>query len=157
MSDEWLNKIHDRMSDYEVGEPDELWASIEAAQGSDIRRKCILVWVRRSVAVAAMLVAVISTAVYLMRDDIALPKLAAPEMISYRPTVPGPGNLPLTKVSSDRAVGNLIRHDKAVGLSGVVRLSYIIVEIMVAVFLCLCTHRAVRALCLITSRVITRF
>ena len=120
MSDEWLNKIHDRMSDYEVDEPDELWASIEAAQGSDIRRKCILVWVRRSVAVAAMLVAVISTAVYLMRDDIALPKLAAPEMISYRPTVPGPGNLPLTKVSSDRAVGNLIRHDKAVGLSGVV-------------------------------------
>ncbi len=120
MSDEWLNKIHDRMSDYEVDEPDELWASIEAAQGSDIRRKCILVWVRRSVAVAAMLVAVISTAVYLMRDDIALPKLAAPEMISYRPTVPGPGNLPLTKVSSDRAVGHLIRHDKAVGLSGVV-------------------------------------
>ena len=41
MSDEWLNKIHDRMSDYEVDEPDELWASIEAAQGSDIRRKCI--------------------------------------------------------------------------------------------------------------------
>lgn len=120
MSDEWLNKIHDRMSDYEVDEPDELWASIEAAQGSDMRRKGILVWVRRSVAVAAMLVAVISTAVYLMRDDIALPKLAAPEMLSYQPTVPGLGNLPLTKVSSDRVVGGIIRHDKVVELSDVV-------------------------------------
>lgn len=120
MSDEWLNKIHDRMSDYEVDEPDELWASIEAAQGSDMRRKGILVWVRRSVAVAAMLAAVISTAVYLMRDDIALPKLAAPEMLSYQPTVPGLGTLPLTKVSSDRAVGGIIRHDKVVGLSDVV-------------------------------------
>lgn len=120
MSDEWLNKIHDRMSDYEVDEPDELWASIEAAQGSDMRRKGILVWVRRSVAVAAMLAAVISTAVYLMRDDIALPKLAAPEMLSYQPTVPGLGNLPLTKVSSDRVVGGIIRHDKVVELSDVV-------------------------------------
>ena len=113
MSDEWLNKIHDRMSDYEVDEPGGLWASIEAAQVADMRRKGIFVWVRRSVAVAAMLVAVISTAVYLLNDDIALPKLVAPEMISYKPTVPGPGVLPVSKATPDRAVGNLIRHDLA--------------------------------------------
>lgn len=113
MSDEWLNKIHDRMSDYEVDEPDELWASIEAAQVANMRRKGILVWVRRSVAVAAMLVAVISTAVYLMRDDIALPKLVAPELISYKPTVPGQGVLPVSKATPDRAVGDITCHGSA--------------------------------------------
>lgn len=102
------------MSDYEVGEPDELWASIEAAQAARKRRNGIVAWVWRSVAVAAMLAAVLSTAVYLMRSDIALPKLVAPELRTYKPTVPGLGNLLLTKVIPDRAVGDVGSHDKAV-------------------------------------------
>lgn len=72
MNEDWLHKIHDRMSDYETDAPDRLWEAIEeklapAAGGQrPPRRRTILIRVRRGMAAAAMLALAISLCFYLL-------------------------------------------------------------------------------------------
>lgn len=72
MNEDWLHKIHDRMSEYETDAPDRLWEAIEeklapAAGGQrPARRRTILIRVRRSLAAAAMLTLAISLCFYLL-------------------------------------------------------------------------------------------
>ena len=72
MNEDWLHKIHDRMSDYETDAPDRLWEAIEeklapAAGGQrPARRRTILIRVRRGMAAAAMLALAISLCFYLL-------------------------------------------------------------------------------------------
>ena len=57
MNEDWLNKIRDRMADYEIDEPDGLWTAIENRRQAPASghgrpgRNVILAWVRRSTAV----------------------------------------------------------------------------------------------------------
>lgn len=72
MNEDWLHKVHDRMSDYEIDEPENLWNDIEAkrAETSSIPRSMkspVMIWVKRSIAVAAMIAVVISVGVYLFK------------------------------------------------------------------------------------------
>ncbi len=76
MNDEWLDKIHDRMTDYEIDEPDTLWASIEKKQAEDSKlfhlskRHVIMTWVRRVMTAAAMLTVAIALGLYLFNNPL---------------------------------------------------------------------------------------
>lgn len=71
MKEDWLDKIHDRMADYEIDEPDGLWARIEAkkppvsARRGKPERVVLWRW-RRWISAAAALVAVMSACLYLV-------------------------------------------------------------------------------------------
>lgn len=73
MNEDWLNKIRDRMADYEIDEPDGLWTAIENRRQAPASghgrpgRNVILAWVRRSAA-AAVLAAVGLLCFYVMKD-----------------------------------------------------------------------------------------
>lgn len=79
MNEDWLNKIHDRMADYEIEEPDGLWAGIEAGMtrqtGAPIpaRRRRISIWVKRGIAAAAMLALVMTAGYWLVGLSPSLP------------------------------------------------------------------------------------
>jgi|GluameStandDraft_1065615.scaffolds.fasta_scaffold21775_2 hypothetical protein len=70
MNEDWLNKIHKQMADYEIAEPENLWESIENKHikpSSAGRHRHFIVmasWLKRGAAVAAM----IAAAVYLCHD-----------------------------------------------------------------------------------------
>ena len=71
MNEDWLNKVHDRMTDYEIDEPENLWDAIESqrAETSSTPRpmkRTVMIWVKRSIAAAAMIAVVISVGVYLI-------------------------------------------------------------------------------------------
>ena len=77
-----MKDIHDKMSDYEVDEPRDLWDSIcrarqqeEQLKPADRSKAAVLLWVKRVAAVAAMVVIVFSVG-YLTKDDIGLPPVA---------------------------------------------------------------------------------
>lgn len=66
MNDKWLNDIHDRMSEFEIDEPVNLWNDIRSHQPD--RKKsavgAIKPWAKRMMSIAA-LIAIVFTAVYL--------------------------------------------------------------------------------------------
>lgn len=70
MNEEWLHKVHDRMTDYETDEPENLWTAIEERQkelsgtGRKARRPVMLMWTKRGIAAAVMLAAVVSVVIY---------------------------------------------------------------------------------------------
>lgn len=71
MNEDWLQKVHDRMTDYEIDEPENLWDAIESQQAktsstSRTVKRPVMIWVKRSIAVAAMIAVVISVGVYLI-------------------------------------------------------------------------------------------
>lgn len=71
MKEDWLDKIHDRMADYEIDEPDGLWARIEAKSSPPAARRGkperVVLWRwRRWISAAAALVAVMSACLYLV-------------------------------------------------------------------------------------------
>lgn len=78
MKEEWLHKVHDRMTDYEIDEPEKLWDAIESGlaegmAGPSLKKKAVMmVWVKRSIAAAAMIAVVLSLGFYLstVRHDI---------------------------------------------------------------------------------------
>lgn len=82
MSEDWLHEIHDRMSDYEVDEPDGLWSLIEekrspvAARRGKPDRFVLRGWTRW-MSVAAIFIAVLSVCLWLI-----LP-------LGYNASVPG--------------------------------------------------------------------
>ncbi len=69
MKEDWLHKIHDRMADFEMAEPDGLWARIEeksspaAARRGEPGRVVPWRW-RRWISAAAILLAVVSAGLY---------------------------------------------------------------------------------------------
>lgn len=78
MNEDWLHKVHDRMTDYEIDEPENLWDAIESkrAETSSTPRpmkRPVMLWVKRSIAAAAMIAVVISVGVYLInvKQDIS--------------------------------------------------------------------------------------
>ena len=70
MNEDWLHKVHDKMSDYEIDEPDNLWEAIEERleEKSQQKHPVILIWIKRAVAAAAMLAFVISLSLYMLKD-----------------------------------------------------------------------------------------
>ena len=71
MNEDWLHKVHDRMTDYEIDEPENLWDAIESKRtetSSTPRpmKRPVMLWVKRSIAAAAMIAVVISVGVYLI-------------------------------------------------------------------------------------------
>lgn len=78
MNEDWLHKVHDRMTDYEIDEPENLWDAIESkrTETSSTQRpmkRSVMLWVKRSIAAAAMIAVVISVGVYLInvKQDIS--------------------------------------------------------------------------------------
>lgn len=78
MNEDWLHKVHDRMTDYEIDEPENLWDAIESKRtetSSTPRpmKRPVMLWVKRSIAAAAMIAVVISVGVYLInvKQDIS--------------------------------------------------------------------------------------
>lgn len=71
MKQDWLDDIHDRLSDYETESPDGLWEQIESAlpESEEKRRPLLLPWRKRlwSGAAAAAAVAVVLTIAGVMR------------------------------------------------------------------------------------------
>lgn len=71
MNEDWLHKVHDRMSDYEIDEPENLWDAIESkrAETSSTPRRMkrpVMIWVKRTIAAAAMIAVAISAGIYLI-------------------------------------------------------------------------------------------
>lgn len=66
MKDKWLKDLHDRMSEFEMDSPDNLWDEIEAIELSRQRKPApvIPVWGKRLLAVAAAVAIVLSVAYY---------------------------------------------------------------------------------------------
>lgn len=66
MKDKWLKDLHDRMSEFEMDSPDNLWDEIEAIEVSRQRKPVpvIPVWGKRLLAVAAVVAIVLSVAYY---------------------------------------------------------------------------------------------
>lgn len=73
MNEDWLNKVHDRMTDYEIDEPENLWDAIESqrTETSSTRhpmKRPVILWLKRSIAAAAMIAVVMSAGVYLINE-----------------------------------------------------------------------------------------
>lgn len=74
MNEDWLHKVRDRISDYEIDAPDNLWESIEEKlEGASATRRpgkapVILVWTRRCITVAAVLALVLTLCLNLFND-----------------------------------------------------------------------------------------
>lgn len=70
MNDKWLNDIHDRMSDFEIDEPVNLWNDIRSCQTNKKKSAAWIIkpWAKRALSVAA-LIAIVFTATYLIRVD----------------------------------------------------------------------------------------
>lgn len=65
MNDDWLHKVRNRMADYEIDEPDGLWARIEGhAQKPVVSPNAFVVRLKRCAAVAAMLVAIFTVGIF---------------------------------------------------------------------------------------------
>lgn len=66
MKDKWLKDLHDRMSEFEMDSPDNLWDEIEAIELSRQRKPApvIAVWSKRLLTVAVAVAIVLSVAYY---------------------------------------------------------------------------------------------
>lgn len=79
MKEDWLDKIRDRMSDFETAEPDNLWKSIEEklpvadAGRHRAKRRAILIWAGRGMA-AAILAAVSLLCFHILRNTDNMPE-----------------------------------------------------------------------------------
>lgn len=75
MNDNWLDKIHDRMTDFEAEEPAGLWSAIEnrrkeTSLNSNIAKIAVIkMQIRRLAAVAASLAVICTVAFYLFIDN----------------------------------------------------------------------------------------
>lgn len=85
MNDKWLNDIHDRMSDFEIDEPANLWNDIRSHQQG--RKKyaigAIKPWARRMMSAAAALIAIVFTAVYIidLNHQVTVPETKLSEAV----------------------------------------------------------------------------
>lgn len=90
MKDDWLHKIHERMADYETDEPANLWAAIENAHSRRLTKSgYIYLWIKRGVAVAAMLAVAICLFVFLIKSPGDMSEMTVTPTISEaEPTLP---------------------------------------------------------------------
>ncbi|MDE5689049.1 MAG: PorT family protein [Paramuribaculum sp.] len=107
MNEDWLHKIHDRMTGYEIDEPENLWDAIESkrAEAPSTPRSMkgpVMIWVKRSIAVAAMIAVIISAGVYFtyVNQDISETQLLTKTTDN---PVSGPENLPLQHTTHNTA------------------------------------------------------
>mgnify|MGYP002534901500 CR=1 FL=1 len=130
MNEDWLNKVRDRMTDYETDEPENLWASIESKTCTQVpastgaKRRMLLLKARlRPIAAAAMLVMAVAAGIYMLMstpgltdtpvslavsDDMVTEpqETVSPLMADARMTVtsePYAGNIRRTERSKDAA------------------------------------------------------
>lgn len=72
MKEEWLKDIHNQMVDYEVDEPENLWEQIQTKISEEEKKRnrvATLLWVKRFVAVAAILILFFSVSYYLNKGE----------------------------------------------------------------------------------------
>lgn len=72
MKEEWLKHIHDKMSSFEVDEPDGLWDDLRrnvAAPMPEASRHVMPIWIKRAIRIAAMLAIAVTTVVLITRND----------------------------------------------------------------------------------------
>ena len=90
MKDKWLKDLHDRMSEFEMDTPDNLWAEIEKAEAQRCPKPkvSIWIWMKRysSVAAAAIVALVIGGYIFFSKDSGLNPQLTttaynAPEQV----------------------------------------------------------------------------
>lgn len=80
MNEDWLNKVHDRLSDFEIDEPENLWESLESkltvtsAEPARKKKPVILLWAKRAVAVAAVIAVAVTVGFYLFTDKAKKPE-----------------------------------------------------------------------------------
>lgn len=117
MKEDWLHKIHDRMADYEMDEPDGLWARIEE-KSSPAAARCgkpgrVVPWRwRRWISAAAILLAVVSACLYFIIPsgyDAPLPGLI-PDM-----SVPGGQMAQVEAPGVDAPSGGVVMEERAPG------------------------------------------
>ena len=84
MNDKWLNDIHDRMSNFEIDEPVNLWNDIRSHQAGTNKsaQSAIKPWLKRMMSAAA-LIAIAFTAVYLihLKYEIKVPETTISEAV----------------------------------------------------------------------------
>lgn len=129
MNEDWLHKIHDRMSDYETDAPPGLWDEIEHhiasshSPRSATPRRVMPVWIRRSMAIAAMLA--IAITLYLSIPDSGI-NLSQQEMLSAdapkaitadthgpEPTAPHRATTPVQVQKHKHTAATISTHTKA--------------------------------------------
>lgn len=71
--EDWLQRVHDRMADYEIDEPGGLWNAIESKlEATPSSRRSLKhpvgLWVKRSMVAAAMIAVVVSAGVYFINS-----------------------------------------------------------------------------------------
>ncbi|MBP3538156.1 MAG: outer membrane beta-barrel protein [Muribaculaceae bacterium] len=76
MKGDWLHKVHDRMADFEIQEPDGLWEAIDTRQPR-IAPVSHNPWLKRSLSAAAAIVLLFSVGIYFARVP---ENLSAPEL-----------------------------------------------------------------------------
>lgn len=92
MKGDWLHKVHDRMADFEIQEPDGLWEAIDA-RTSRIAPVPHNPWLKRGLSAAAAIVLLFSVGIYFARvpDDLCAPEL--PQETHHIAPVETPANL----------------------------------------------------------------
>ena len=99
MSEQWLKDISDRMSEFEVDEPQGLWQAVETRR----RKAAVVLWWRR-VAVAAAVAAALGVGIYFaVRESSTAPQQpavaevakpeAAPQTQAPVQSVPAPASV----------------------------------------------------------------
>ena len=98
MNEDWLKKVHDRMSDYEIDEPDNLWEAIESGlpdispgplqAKKHAKKPLIMPWVKRSLAAAALIGAIVSLGVYLTDNEPEIPDIRLITAVSDKTVTP---------------------------------------------------------------------
>ncbi|MDO4229679.1 MAG: outer membrane beta-barrel protein [Capnocytophaga sp.] len=74
MKEEWLKDIHNKMTDYELDEPDNLWEQIQhkmSEEKKEHNRAIVLLWTKRFVAVAAIAILFFSISHYLNKGEVS--------------------------------------------------------------------------------------
>lgn len=72
MKEEWLKHIHDKMSNFEVDEPEGLWDDLQrnaVAPVPVMSRHVMPLWIKRVAGIAAMLAIAVTTVVLITRND----------------------------------------------------------------------------------------
>lgn len=72
MKEEWLKHIHDKMSNFEVDEPEGLWDDLQrnaVAPVPGMSRRVMPLWIKRAAGIAAMLAIAVTTVVLITRND----------------------------------------------------------------------------------------
>lgn len=92
MKGDWLHKVHDRMADFEIQEPDGLWEAIDTRQPR-IAPVPHNPWLKRSLYAAAAIVLLFSVGIYFARvpEDLSAPEL--PQETHHIAPVETPANL----------------------------------------------------------------